>query len=130
MQEHQDSNHTHHPYLTLRRTEVEQILSAVMYAGSYLCSVPDAMARLNPALDRLREALTEYKPTVQSPRLELWDYLSVRTANALAAGGVSTIEDLSARSERELLRFDCIGKRSIVEINEALSELGMSLRAS
>jgi DNA-directed RNA polymerase subunit alpha len=53
--------------------------------------------------------------------------LSVRSSNALLAAGLKTIGELVSKEEEEILSYKNCGKRSINEIKEKLSELGLSL---
>ena len=53
--------------------------------------------------------------------------LSVRTANGLANLGVTTLRDLCARTEADLLRSKQFGPKSLAELREILAELGLSL---
>src|SRR3989339_856108 len=53
--------------------------------------------------------------------------LSVRSANCLASAGLKTIGDLVSKQEEEIISFKNFGKRSLTEIKEKLSELGLSL---
>ena len=54
--------------------------------------------------------------------------LSVRCQNALAREGVKTVEQLLARSERDLLGMVNLGLRSVFEIRQVLEALGLNLR--
>ena len=54
--------------------------------------------------------------------------LSVRAQKALGLLTISTIGDLVARTEAELLGIKNFGQTSLDEINAALAELGLSLR--
>jgi DNA-directed RNA polymerase subunit alpha len=53
--------------------------------------------------------------------------LSVRAANCLKNANIKTIDDLVQKSEGEMLRTKNFGKKSLNEIKEILSEMGLSL---
>ncbi len=53
--------------------------------------------------------------------------LSVRAANCLKNANIKTIADLVQKSEGEMLRTKNFGKKSLNEIKEILSEMGLSL---
>ena len=53
--------------------------------------------------------------------------LSVRAANCLKNANIKTIEDLVQRSEMEMLKTKNFGKKSLNEIKEVLSEMGLGL---
>ena len=54
--------------------------------------------------------------------------LSVRSRKCLQRLGVSTLGELAARSEAELLAIKNFGQTSLVEIKRRLNEVGLSLR--
>src|SRR5690606_20569230 len=53
--------------------------------------------------------------------------LSVRSANCLDNADIKYIGELVQRSEADLLRFKNFGRKSLYEIKERLSEMGLSL---
>ena len=53
--------------------------------------------------------------------------LSVRSANCLREARIKTIGDLVKRSEPEMLKYRNFGKKSLTEISEILTEMGLSL---
>lgn len=54
--------------------------------------------------------------------------LSVRSYNCLKREGIETVGELIARTESELLATPNFGKKSIDEVRERLSQLGLKLR--
>jgi len=55
--------------------------------------------------------------------------LSVRTMNCLRRGGISTVGELTTRTERDLLTLRNFGQKSLNEIKDKLIEMGLSLKA-
>jgi DNA-directed RNA polymerase subunit alpha len=55
--------------------------------------------------------------------------LSVRAANCLKNANIKTIADLVQKTEGEMLKTKNFGKKSLNEIKEILSEMGLSLGA-
>jgi DNA-directed RNA polymerase subunit alpha len=53
--------------------------------------------------------------------------LSVRAANCLNNAGITTVGELCGKSEQEMLKYRNFGKKSLNEIKEKLSQLGLSL---
>ena len=53
--------------------------------------------------------------------------LSVRSANCLEASQITTIRDLVIHSEQEMLKQRNFGKKSLIEIKEILSQMGLAL---
>jgi len=55
---------------------------------------------------------------------------SVRTFNCLRKVGISTVAELIAHSESELIAIKNFGRKSLNEVKEKLAEMGLSLRES
>ncbi|MDK2888721.1 MAG: DNA-directed polymerase subunit alpha [Thermoanaerobacter sp.] len=56
--------------------------------------------------------------------------LSVRSYNCLKRAGINTVEELIQRNEEEMMKVRNLGKKSLEEVINKLSELGLSLRKS
>ena len=52
--------------------------------------------------------------------------LSVRSSNCLRAANIVTLEDLVRKTEGEMLKYRNFGRKSLNELNNILSELGLS----
>ena len=70
----------------------------------------------------LNEAL-EIKSTLLKSIDEM--ELSVRSHNCLQAAGIEKIAELVNKEETEMLKFKNFGRKSLTELNEKLSELGL-----
>jgi DNA-directed RNA polymerase subunit alpha len=53
--------------------------------------------------------------------------LSVRAANCLNNANITTVGQLATKTEQEMLKYRNFGKKSLNEIKEKLSQLGLSL---
>ena len=53
--------------------------------------------------------------------------LSVRAANCLNNANITTVGQLAMKTEAEMLKYRTFGKKSLNEIKEKLSALGLSL---
>ena len=53
--------------------------------------------------------------------------LSVRAANCLNNANITTVGQLALKSEQEMLKYRNFGKKSLNEIKEKLTALGLSL---
>ena len=53
--------------------------------------------------------------------------LSVRSANCLKSGHIKSLFDLVTKSEQEMLKFRNFGRKSLNEIKEVLSSMGLRL---
>lgn len=56
--------------------------------------------------------------------------LSVRSYNCLKRAGINTVDELVRKSEEDMMKVRNLGKKSLQEIREKLSDLGLSLRKS
>ncbi|HPZ00503.1 MAG TPA: DNA-directed RNA polymerase subunit alpha C-terminal domain-containing protein, partial [Clostridiales bacterium] len=54
--------------------------------------------------------------------------LSVRSFNCLKRAGINTVEDLTNRSEDDMMKVRNLGKKSLDEVVAKLANLGFSLR--
>jgi len=67
----------------------------------------------------------EFLEIINKPITEL--ELSVRSANCLEAANIKTIGDLIQRSESQMLKYKNFGKKSLVEITNILTTMGLQL---
>ena len=56
--------------------------------------------------------------------------MSVRSFNCLKRAGIDTVEDLTNRTEEDMIKVRNIGKKSLEEVIQKLDSLGLSLRKS
>jgi DNA-directed RNA polymerase subunit alpha len=54
--------------------------------------------------------------------------LSVRSYNCLKRAGINTVEELTQKSEEDMMKVRNLGKKSLEEVQRKLSELGLALR--
>ncbi len=54
--------------------------------------------------------------------------LSVRSYNCLKRAGINTVEELIRKSEEEMMKVRNLGKKSLEEVQNKLSDLGLELR--
>ncbi len=54
--------------------------------------------------------------------------LSVRSYNSLKRAGINTVEELTYKSEDDMMKVRNLGKKSLDEVAKKLEELGLSLR--
>ena len=55
--------------------------------------------------------------------------LSVRSYNCLKRAGIQTVEELTQRSEEEMMRVRNLGKKSLKEVKDKIYELGLSFKS-
>ena len=56
--------------------------------------------------------------------------MSVRSFNCLKRAGIETVEDLTNRTEEDMIKVRNLGKKSLEEVIQKLDSLGLSLRKS
>jgi len=56
--------------------------------------------------------------------------LSVRSYNCLKRAGINTVEELTLKSEEDMMKVRNLGKKSLEEVQKKLAELGLGLRPS
>lgn len=54
--------------------------------------------------------------------------LSVRSYNCLKRAGINSVEELTYKSEDDMMKVRNLGKKSLVEVQKKLDELGLSLK--
>lgn len=56
--------------------------------------------------------------------------LSVRSYNCLKRAAINTVEELTQKTEEDMMKVRNLGKKSLEEVDRKLSELGLSLKKS
>jgi DNA-directed RNA polymerase subunit alpha len=71
----------------------------------------------------------EQKDRLMEMTIEELD-LSVRSYNCLKRAGINTVEELTRRTEEDMMKVRNLGKKSLQEVKEKLAALSLSLRES
>ncbi len=101
---------------------------AVASAGGTLLELVQLFAELAEAAS-VSVGPAEEEPVPSDYQITIEDLnLSVRSYNCLKREGINTVGDLVQRSEAELMDIRNFGQKSIDEVKQKLSELGLSLR--
>ena len=75
------------------------------------------------------EAAAEEKPENGPATMSIDDLdLSVRSNNCLRRAGFNTVDELTQKSEYDMMKVRNLGKKSLDEVKKKLSDLGLSLR--
>jgi DNA-directed RNA polymerase subunit alpha len=56
--------------------------------------------------------------------------LSVRSFNCLKRAGINTVEELTHKTEEDMMKVRNLGKKSLEEVKFKLQELGLGLKPS
>ena len=54
--------------------------------------------------------------------------LSVRSFNCLKRASINTVQELTQRTEEDMMKVRNLGMKSLVEVKNKLTELGLSLK--
>lgn len=73
------------------------------------------------------EGVEPEKPGPGSMNIEDLDF-SARSNNCLRRAGINTVDDLTQKSEEDMMKVRNLGRKSLDEIKKKLSDLGLSLR--
>jgi len=98
-----------------------QIFTGDHEAGGTVQEVAEAALEMSPA-----ESRGGGEDDILIEELEI----GVRSYNCLKREGIQTVGDLVKRSEAELMNIPNFGKKSIEEVKENLTKLGLALRGS
>ncbi|MBF0494406.1 MAG: DNA-directed RNA polymerase subunit alpha [Candidatus Omnitrophica bacterium] len=75
--------------------------------------------------EQLEKSKEELKSKLDKPISEL--ELSVRSSNCLAEANIRTIRELVSKKETDMLKYKNFGKKSLTEINNILTTMGLHL---
>ena len=81
------------------------------------------------ALPKMVEKDEEKTENTLSMTIEDLD-LSVRSFNCLKRAAINTVEELTERTEEDMMKVRNLGKKSLDEVKAKLEELGLGLKAS
>ncbi len=56
--------------------------------------------------------------------------LSVRSYNCIKRAGLNTVEELTRKTEEDMMKVRNLGRKSLEEVKQKLANLGLSLRPS
>lgn len=78
-------------------------------------------------MEVMSEAQSDTTNKVLDMTIEELD-LSVRSYNCLKRAGIQTVQDLTAKSEDDMIKVRNLGKKSLKEVKEKLVELGLGFK--
>lgn len=107
----------------------EALSQAAQILGQYVQLFANVSSqRVAPALGEFAPAPTRPVggPAAPDVRIEELDF-SVRTYNCLKKANIQTVADLVQTSEEELMNIRNFGRKSLVEVQEKLSQFGYTL---
>src|SRR5699024_1325580 len=79
-------------------------------------------------IEIMEEKEEDQKEKVLEMTIEELD-LSVRSYNCLKRAGINTVQELSTKSEEDMMKVRNLGRKSLDEIKSKMDELGLELRS-
>ena len=105
---------------------------AIAMAAKILIDHLDIVAGINDEVlqmdEVLKEGNTEQPSKGQQMMIEDLD-LSVRSYNCLKRAGIQTVDELTQKTEDEMMRVRNLGKKSLKEVKDKLIELGWGCKS-
>ena len=105
---------------------------AISLGAKILIDHLDIIAGINEDVlsmeDIIKEGGTEVQSKSQQQLIEDLD-LSVRSYNCLKRANIQTVEDLTQKTEDEMMRVRNLGKKSLKEVKDKLAELGLGFKS-
>lgn len=105
---------------------------AIAIAAKILIDHLDIVAGINDEVlqmdEVLKEGNTEQPSKGQQMMIEDLD-LSVRSYNCLKRAGIQTVDELTQKTEDEMMRVRNLGKKSLKEVKDKLIELGLGFKS-
>lgn len=105
---------------------------ALSLAAKILIDHLDIVASINENIlnmdNVIMEGTTEQPNKGQQMMIEDLD-LSVRSYNCLKRAGIQTVDELTQKTEDEMMRVRNLGKKSLKEVKDKLIELGMGFKS-
>lgn len=105
---------------------------AIAVAAKILIDHLDIVAGINDEVlqmdEVLKEGNTEQPSKGQQMMIEDLD-LSVRSYNCLKRAGIQTVDELTQKTEDEMMRVRNLGKKSLKEVKDKLIELGLGFKS-
>ena len=80
---------------------------------------------------KTKEIMVEREETIKEKVLEMTIEeldMSVRSFNCLKRAGIDTVEDLTNRTEEDMIKVRNLGKKSLDEVIQKLHSLGLDLK--
>jgi len=105
---------------------------AIAMAAKILMDHLDIVVGINDEVlqmdEVLKEGNTEQPSKGQQMMIEDLD-LSVRSYNCLKRAGIQTVDELTQKTEDEMMRVRNLGKKSLKEVKDKLIELGLGFKS-
>lgn len=105
---------------------------ALSLAAKILIDHLDIVANINDEVVNMesviKEGIAETPNKGQQMMIEDLD-LSVRSYNCLKRAGIATVDELTQKTEEEMMRVRNLGKKSLKEVKDKLNDLGLGFKS-
>ena len=105
---------------------------AVALASKILIDHLELLTNVHEAVNDMESVMKEAQGEVQNKGLVMMIEdldLSVRSYNCLKRAGIQTVEELTLRTEDEMMRVRNLGKKSLKEVKDKIYDLGLSFKS-
>ena len=105
---------------------------SVAWAAKILIDHLEILTTVHEQINDLDSVMKEAQGEVQNKGLVLMIEdldLSVRSYNCLKRAGIQTVEELTQKTEDEMMRVRNLGKKSLKEVKDKIYELGLSFKS-
>lgn len=107
-------------------------VEAVALASKILIDHLELLTNVHEAVNDMESVMKEAQGEVQNKGLVMMIEdldLSVRSYNCLKRAGIQTVEELTQRTEDEMMRVRNLGKKSLKEVKDKIYDLGLSFKS-
>lgn len=105
---------------------------SVVLASRILIDHLELLTNVHEAVNDMESVMKEAQGEVQNKGLVMMIEdldLSVRSYNCLKRAGIQTVEELTQRTEDEMMRVRNLGKKSLKEVKDKIYDLGLSFKS-
>ncbi|MEG0841680.1 MAG: DNA-directed RNA polymerase subunit alpha [Erysipelotrichaceae bacterium] len=105
---------------------------SVALAAKILIDHLELLTNVHEAVNDMDSLMKEAQGEVQNKGLVMMIEdldLSVRSYNCLKRAGIQTVEELTQRTEDEMMRVRNLGKKSLKEVKDKIYDLGLSFKS-
>jgi DNA-directed RNA polymerase alpha subunit len=106
------------------KDDLDEILKHSDYLKEIEFSLRDTLKMFRYLLSEKEEDSSDKKMEMTIEDLEL----SVRSYNSLKRAGITTVEELTQKSEEDMMTIRNLGRKSLKEVKDKLESLGLVLR--
>lgn len=105
---------------------------SVAWAAKILIDHLQLLTKVDEQVSEMDSVMKEAQGEVQNKELVMMIEdldLSVRSYNCLKRAGIQTVEELTQKTEDEMMRVRNLGKKSLKEVKDKIYELGLSFKS-